>query len=1432
LTIFTLIKIQIKMKKNIFILLICALVSNSFALTSEASTAFEKPILFMENKGQVVDINGHSRPDVLYTLSQNGVKLFFTSKGIYYQLVKFNSGISDEKFESKSASFFRLDMNLINANENTKPIASQQSEYYENFYLASCPKGITNVHGYSKITYPNIYPEIDWVIYFKDNKLKYDFVVRPGGDPNQIKIAYKNSEQTALESDGSISIKTPLGEIREGAPVCWTSNDHTIVPAKFNVVANELKFQLETYDNSQTLIIDPSIVWSRYFGSVGADEINKIAGSIAAGTTTSTFGLLPTSGYQNTNAGLEDAFYLVFNPNSTGTVSYCTYFGGSGNDKALSAIFIADGSQPKVAIAGVTQSAGIVPSGSSSSDKILNGMSDGFISIFLQNGSLLYGTYVGGNGEDTITEIKNVTAGTGVSELIVSGTTSSTDLNNKVNSFNGITDGFIGALTVSASGIALTKSAYFGGPSADKASSLSIGKDKYYFISGITESSTGIATPGAYDVGLAGVNDAFVAKFDSNFVVQWASYYGGTQSESYGNYSGSYIVTDSINNVYLTGGTASFDINSPFTDPGKYKNSNQGNWDIYLIKFNQNGQKVWWTYFGGSLDDIANAISLNAFNKLILGGWTTSPSLEIDKNGLDMFAGLGHLNSDIDALLLVFNTSGNFKWSTPFGSVSGLDFCKTVSTTNSTIIFGGKTTSITGLNIGTASSYSSGDDGFLARMDDFAIKTGSINVSSFCPNDSLQITYQAIGDFPPGTIFSARLYTNNITNTWYALGDDLTNSGIINGVIPANTPQSFSGNSIKVVTGTLPGYTVNSTSQTIGPIGSLPLSHIVALGSTQICEGSSVVLKSPSSTNISFRQWYKQINNQWVTILGANAISYFADSAGSYKIVTTSVSGCDSTSNSITVTVQPVPDALISSASQVFCLGDNLILNANTGVGLSYQWYKNSLPMSGRISDTLIVNQSGYYSVRVTNAGGCSTLSSQFVATSLPKPSAIISSQGITKICEGQNRVLTAGGSSLGLFYAWYKNDTLIPGATFQSYAVTVTGDYYVKELNSYSCSDSSNTIHIDVYPYPTPSIQYSGLPYTCLGSTINLVTQYQINYTYQWLNNGIVIAGAIDTIYSSVSGGNYSVVVTNQGICSDTSIVTEINPAPEVTQICYATIDTAFNKYVVKLFWQKPSQAFIKGYVIYREISGQGFVPIDTVLNTEYSSYVDTSSRPESTVERYKIATLDSCGTQNDISTTTIHQTMLLQGAIDPTNTYIGWDWEPYLGINDGTRFYRIMRDTYNTGVWDSIKATPWSVTSWNDTAINYPSARYAVDLVWQDNCSPSQRILLNKSTSRSNIKNRNALLGIQRTPVDANQLSIYPNPTQGEVMLEFELKDKAAHLYISDLLGRIVFEAQLSELKGKTQLKLDLAYFSKGIYTVNLQTETAPIIRKLAIE
>lgn len=1351
-----------------------------------------------------MDVSEKKRSDIKFTYCANGTKLFIANDGIYYQFMNAKT--------AQSIDLHRIDMKLVGASIPSEVVKGQKSEYFENYYLAG--NAALNVHGYAKLTFKNIYPKIDWVIYTKEGVLEYDFIVHPGGNPNVIKINYSYADKIELTANGELAITSRLGKLIEGKPHSFSASSNDAVRSNFVLQHNTLSFELGDYDKTQSLVIDPTLVWSRYAGGNLAESVNKVTDNMAFGSTLSTFGIATNGGFQTIFGGVMDAFYSYFD--NSGTITYSTYFGGSGSDEALSGLFVSDGATSKALMVGQTTSfSGIAQAGLVSYAN-LNGTSDGFVAVFLENGTLQFSSYFGGNSDDYISDVKQIGAPNDYTKLIISGASSSSIGFNATNLYQGGMDAFIAKLDITGGNITNTGFTYLGGTANENSNTLSLGKNNTYFLSGNTESSSGIATAGAFDVTLGGTDDDFIARFDANLALDWATYYGGNASEKTGSgTNGSYCAVDTSGFVYLLGNSTSGGLNTP----GAYDNSINGLEDFFLVKFDSLGNRIWATYYGGFLSDIATSIAINNNNLILLGGYSNSPFMDID--GIK-FVAANHNNNDIDALIVEFNTSGQFFWSSPLGTSQGNEVFNSLAFSSNNIIAGGSTNSAFGIAYNSSSSYSGGGDGLIARINDRAIITNAISNSSLCPGDSVMVSFSTIGNFPANTIFRAELYTNFSTTNPVILGTKSNGSGTIHGYIPIATGAAFSGNTIKVVTNLPVNPPIASTSQTVGAIGSLPNAHIYPLTSTTICDGNSVVLKSPSNTNIVFRQWQQFKNSAWVNIAGANSISFAADSAGAYRVITTSVTGCDSTSNSINVIVQGIPSATISSPGQLFCLGNKLVLSANTGAGLTYLWYKNNLLLNGRTSDTLEAVESGTYSVKVTNGAGCSTTSAGFIVTGLIKPPAHIAAIGNTAICIGQNVVLSANNSP-GVSYQWFRNDTLISGATLRTFAVVTTGNYFVKELNTNNCDSTSNTLHVDVYPYPNAQISYNGIPYTCLGNQIELSTISNLNYTYQWLFNGLAISGANDTNYSASNGGDYAIIITNHGVCSDTSAITTINPTPMATDLCYASIDTAYGgKTVAKVFWQKPAQPYVKGYVIYREKSGQGFVPIDTISNTLYSSYIDSSARPESTVERYKIATLDSCGNQSDIGNSTIHQTMLLQGALDPTNTYIGWDWEQYLGISDPTRYYRIMRDKFGTGVWDSIKSTPWSVTSWNDTAINYPTAKYAVDLVWQGNCEASQRIMAGFNTSRSNIKNRAAItVGIAKNNL-FNVPIIYPNPVQNLVNIQFESFSKNAVIYLIDVLGNNILEKNLDHLNGETRVQLSLDKIAPGVYFIILKTES----------
>ena len=133
------------------------------------------------------------------------------------------------------------------------------------------------------------------------------------------------------------------------------------------------------------------------------------------------------------------------------------------------------------------------------------------------------------------------------------------------------------------------------------------------------------------------------------------------------------------------------------------------------------------------------------------------------------------------------------------------------------------------------------------------------------------------------------------------------------------------------------------------------------------------------------------------------------------------------------LTVNALPTATITPATTTtFCQGGSVVLNANTGAGLTYQWRLNGTNITGATSSSYTANASGSYTVVVTNTSTCSATSTATVVTVNTLPTATITPATATTFCQGGSVVLNANTGS-GLTYQWYNNATIISGATSSS---------------------------------------------------------------------------------------------------------------------------------------------------------------------------------------------------------------------------------------------------------------------------------------------------------------------------------------------------------------------------------------------------------------
>jgi gliding motility-associated-like protein len=265
---------------------------------------------------------------------------------------------------------------------------------------------------YEAVTYKNVYKGIDVRYYSEDEKLKYDFIVHPGANPNLIALRYDGVE--ALEvKDKELYIKTSVGLIKELYPYTYQSSNgkRESVSCKYVVKDNLVTFKVGSYNFKETLVIDPSLIFASYTGSTpdnwgytatpGPDG-SLFAGGIVFGagfpTSPGTFQTNYGGGINEDNTGGYDIGIFKFSPNGSQRL-YATYIGGSANEQPHSLIADAQGN---LIIAGRTNSINY-PTRNNNGGVTSSTGYDIVISKLNANGSALIGSIkMGGSADDGV----------------------------------------------------------------------------------------------------------------------------------------------------------------------------------------------------------------------------------------------------------------------------------------------------------------------------------------------------------------------------------------------------------------------------------------------------------------------------------------------------------------------------------------------------------------------------------------------------------------------------------------------------------------------------------------------------------------------------------------------------------------------------------------------------------------------------------------------------------------------------------------------------------------------------------------------------------------------------------------------------------------------------------------------------------------------
>jgi len=137
---------------------------------------------------------------------------------------------------------------------------------------------------FGTLRYIRLYPGIDLVYRLEGSRLKSEFLIAAGADPDLIFLEYENATGLRIDEQGSLEIASAKGGMREKAPEIYQEIDgkRRTVESRYQLEEGRVSFQLEEYDPNYPLTIDPEL---EFFLFIGGSNGKETAGGIGSDRT-------------------------------------------------------------------------------------------------------------------------------------------------------------------------------------------------------------------------------------------------------------------------------------------------------------------------------------------------------------------------------------------------------------------------------------------------------------------------------------------------------------------------------------------------------------------------------------------------------------------------------------------------------------------------------------------------------------------------------------------------------------------------------------------------------------------------------------------------------------------------------------------------------------------------------------------------------------------------------------------------------------------------------------------------------------------------------------------------------------------------------------------------------------------------------------------
>jgi hypothetical protein len=590
------------------------------ARTSNLHAAMARlPVRFEANAGQYDDA-------VEFVTRRAGMTAFLTDDGTTLVL-RDTKAPRRKPTRSRDVTTSVITMRLVGA-QRTVPAGEDELITKSNYFLGNDPTlWRTGVANFGRVRVRGALPDVDMVWHGADDGLEYDLEVAAGVDASRVELDVDGARQLAVGADGALRIETPAGTLEQRPPRVVQAGRPLY--ARYHIVgAHRIGFDLEGYDDSRPVLIDPVLAYSTYLGGNGIDDgaavaVDAAGDAYVVGNTESTD--FPTANArQGSYAGGTPEGFVAKLDASGSALLYSTYLGGptSRNGLATYAHGVAVDAAGNAYVVGETSEHNFPTVNAAQSAYVQGSLSAAFVAKLSASGSaLVYSTFLGGNVRDEGYAIAVDSAGS----AYVTGDTLSTTfptVNPIQSSYRGMSSGavngdaFVTKLT--PSGSAFMYSTYLGGTGSDAGTAIAVDSAGRAYVTGDT-ASTDFPTANALQSANRGGEDVFVARLaPSGSTLDYSTYLGGSSNDF-----ATGIAVDPAGSAFVGGYTISTDFPTVHTlkEPGDAGIPS----DSFVTKLTPTGSAiVYSTYLGGSNVDEASAIAVDAAGAVYLSGSTFS----------------------------------------------------------------------------------------------------------------------------------------------------------------------------------------------------------------------------------------------------------------------------------------------------------------------------------------------------------------------------------------------------------------------------------------------------------------------------------------------------------------------------------------------------------------------------------------------------------------------------------------------------------------------------------------------------------------------------------------------------------------------------------------------------------------------------------------